>query len=93
MFRTVDEISSLFSQRATSTALFTHFTGKGQYFANVFNSLFQVDEGKLAAGHAHARGAVKMPGDPVACEPLGKESPCHGRMLHRANTISAGLRA
>ena len=46
VFRTVDEISSLFSQRATSTALFTHFTGKGQYFANVFNSLFQVDEGK-----------------------------------------------
>ena len=71
VFRTVDEISSLFSQRATSTALFTHFTGKGQYFANVFNSLFYVDEGKaveLAQNFLHRDRYVA-----VVLEPYGED--------------------
>ena len=71
VFRTVDEISSLFSQRATSTALFTHFTGKGQYFANVFNSLYHVDEGKaveLARNFLHRDRYVA-----VVLEPYGED--------------------
>lgn len=71
VFRTVDEISSLFSQRATATAMFTHFTGKGQYFANVFNSLYHVDEGKaveLARNFLHRDRFVA-----VVLEPYGED--------------------
>jgi zinc protease len=48
IFRSVEEVASLFSARATSSALFTHFTGNGQYFGTNFEWLRGVDEGQAA---------------------------------------------
>jgi len=48
IFRSVEEVASLFSARATESALFTHFTGNGQYFGTNFEWLRGVDEGQAA---------------------------------------------
>jgi zinc protease len=48
IFRTADEVASLFSGRGTSAALFTHFTGSSAYYSTSFNWLGAV-QGEQAA--------------------------------------------
>ncbi|MFH1463932.1 MAG: insulinase family protein [Pseudomonadota bacterium] len=48
VFRTADEVASLFSGRGASTAIFTHFTGSTAYYSTSFNWLGAV-QGEQAA--------------------------------------------
>jgi len=48
VFRSADDVATLFSSRGTETALFTHFTGSSTYFSTSFGWLGGIDGQKAA---------------------------------------------
>lgn len=48
VFRSADDVATLFSSRGTETALFTHFTGSSTFFSTSFGWLGSIDGQKAA---------------------------------------------